>query len=96
MKAALGDVRCIEARELRRHLNLGSRLVLPALLATIYMRMCVETAIGGRIEGRTDNATRGITTLVISIMWYVTFVLSNIIDNTDEASRFVKLNGQRR
>ena len=28
-------MRCIEARELRRHLNLGSRLVLPALLATI-------------------------------------------------------------
>jgi hypothetical protein len=36
----------------------------------------------GRIEGRTDNATKGIKPLEISIIWYVTY-------NTDEASRFV-------
>ena len=50
---------------------------------------CVARAIVGRIEGRIDNATRGITPLEISIIWYVTFVLLNIIDNTDEASRFI-------
>ena len=50
---------------------------------------CVARAIVGRIEGRTDNATKGIKPLEISIIWQVHFVLLKIIGNTDEASRFV-------
>ena len=49
----------------------------------------VARAIVGKIEGKTNNANRGITALEISIIWRVTFVLLNIIDNTDEASRFI-------